>query len=60
MLTDTELNLLMECVLTTLDNFDNAKKTLCNAAAVEALEETRSTYQNLIPILAEALNRKGK
>lgn len=57
-LTDTELNLLMECILTTLDQFDESKKRLCNTSAVDALEEQRKSYQNLILVLAESIDRK--
>lgn len=57
-LTDTELSLLMECVLITLDQFDKAKAMFCNTAAVDVLEEQRKVYQSLVTILAEAIDRK--
>ena len=54
--TNEELERLMECVLVTLDQFDEAKKALCNTIALDSLEESRSVYQKLILKLEKMIN----
>ena len=55
-LTETELELVSDCILSMLDRTDEAIKLLYDHAAVKALEESRLKYQNLLTAFTSVMD----
>ena len=55
-LTETELELVSDCIFSMLDRTDEAIKLLYDHAAVKALKESRLKYQNLLTVFTSAMD----
>ena len=55
-LTDEELDLVSDCILSMLNRTDEAIKLLYDHAAVKALEDSRLKYRNLLTVFTSVMD----
>lgn len=55
-ITNTELNLVCDCILAMLERTDKAITLLYDQTAIEAFKESRSKYRNLLTLFTSAMD----
>jgi len=55
-LTETELNLVTDCILSMLDRTNDAIGLLYDSAVIKALEESRLNYRNLLTAFTSVMD----